>query len=160
MNSIARLPIAIFALLILTQTACNTRSGKPAILVFTKTAGFHHASIPVGIEAIRKLGAENNFTVDTTSDAGWFREDTLKKYSAIVFLNTTGNLLNNYQEADFERYIQAGGGYLGVHAATDCEYDWGWYGRMVGGYFLSHPEQQEATLEVVDQTDNSTKHLP
>ena len=160
MNSIARLPIAIFALLILTQTACNTRSGKPAILVFTKTAGFHHASIPVGIEAIRKLGAENNFTVDTTSDAGWFREDTLKKYSAIVFLNTTGNLLNNYQEADFERYIQAGGGYVGVHAATDAEYDWGWYGRLVGAWFNGHPAQQEATINVVDAGDPSTRHLP
>jgi len=145
---------------ILTITACNTKSGKPKVLVFTKTAGFHHSSIPAGVDAIYKLGAENNFEVDTTSNAGYFTEDSLKNYSAVIFLHTTGDLLNNYQEADFERYIQAGGGYVGIHAAADAEYDWGWYGRLVGAYFDSHPEQQEATLNIVDANDPSTKHLP
>ena len=155
-----RLSITIPALLFVILTGCNRRSGRPLILVFTKTAGFRHASIPVGVQAIQKLGTENDFSVDTTSDAEMFREDTLKKYSAIVFLNTTGNLLNNYQEAEFQRYIQAGGGYVGVHAATDAEYDWGWYGRLAGAWFNGHPAQQEAVLHVVDSTDISTKHLP
>jgi glucose/arabinose dehydrogenase/cytochrome c551/c552 len=106
------------------------------------------------------LGNENGFAVDTTSDASWFQDDSLKKYSAVVFLNTTGNLLNNYQEADFERYIQSGGGFAGVHAASDAEYDWGWYGRLVGGYFNGHPEPQEATLHIVDSTHPSTRFLP
>ncbi|RYE16168.1 MAG: ThuA domain-containing protein, partial [Sphingobacteriales bacterium] len=78
---------------------------KPKVLVFTKTAGFHHSSIPAGIKAIMQLAAENNFDVDTTTNAELFTEDVLKKYSAVIFLNTTGDVLNNYQEADFERYI-------------------------------------------------------
>ena len=142
-------------------------SGKPRILVFTKTAGFKHESIPDGIAAIQKLGSQNNFDVDTTSNAEWFTDDSLKKYAAVVFLSTTGDVFNNYQEAEFERYIQAGGGYVGVHAAADGEYDWGWYGRLAGGYFLVHPgirdtfrNVQQGVLTVVDQTNNATKHLP
>jgi cytochrome c len=133
---------------------------KPKVLVFTKTAGFHHASIPVGVAAIVKLGKENNFDVDTTSDDRKFVESNLKKYSAVVFLSTTGPLLTANERNDFERYIQAGGGYVGIHAAADAEYDWHWYGRLVGGYFVSHPAQQEAVLHVVDKTHISTKHLP
>ncbi|MET3114225.1 cytochrome c [Pedobacter sp. CG_S7] len=141
-------------------SSCNKRSGKPRILVFTKTAGFYHESIPLGVKAIEKLGNENNFEVDTTSNADFFIQDSLKKYAAIVFLHTTGDLLNHYQEAEFERYIQAGGGFMGVHAAADAEYDWGWYNRLVGASFESHPEQQEAVLNVIDQNDPSTSHLP
>jgi len=133
---------------------------KPKILVFTKTAGFHHASIPLGVAAITKLGQEHNFTVDTTSDDKKFTEENLKQYSAVVFLSTTGSLLTGAERNDFQRYIQAGGGYVGIHAAADAEYDWHWYGRLVGGYFVSHPAQQEATLNVVDRTHISTKHLP
>jgi cytochrome c len=133
---------------------------KPKILFFTKTAGFHHASIPLGVAAIIKLGKENNFDVDTTSDDAKIVESNLKKYSAVVFLSTTGPLLTANERNDFERYIQAGGGYVGIHAAADAEYDWHWYGRLVGGYFVSHPAQQEAVLHVVDRTHISTKHLP
>src|ERR1700676_4489523 len=102
--------------------SCHGRAGTPKVLVFTKTAGYHHASIADGIIAIQKLGRQNNFEVDTTSSATWIQEDTLKKYAAIIFLNTTGDLLNNYQEADFERFIQAGGGFPGAHAqhASGC----------------------------------------
>ncbi|MBC8034507.1 MAG: ThuA domain-containing protein [Chitinophagaceae bacterium] len=133
---------------------------KPRVLIFTKTAGFHHSSIPTGIKALVKLGKENNFDADTTTNAAYFTEDNLKKYAAVIFLNTTGNVLDSYQEADFERYIQAGGGYVGIHAATDTEYDWGWYGRLAGAYFVSHPAQQEAVLNIVDKNHVSTSHLP
>src|SRR5437879_3625989 len=95
---------------------------KPKVLVFTKTAGFHHASIPLGVAAIIKLGSENNFDVDTTSDDTKIVESNLKKYSAVVFLSTTGPLLTANERNDFERYIQAGGGYVGIHAAADAEY--------------------------------------
>ena len=91
---------------------CNKRSGKPNVLVFTKTTGYRHSSIDTGVKAIFKLGQENNFTVDTTSDASMFNEDTLKKYAAVVFLSTTDSddkLLNNYEENAFQRYIEAGG---------------------------------------------------
>ncbi|MGN6248122.1 MAG: ThuA domain-containing protein [Ginsengibacter sp.] len=141
----------------------NKRSGKPKLLVFTKTTGFHHASIPDGVKAIMKLGQENNFAVDTTSDASIFNEDSLKQYAAVVFLSTTDNkdiLMNNYEENAFQRYIEAGGGFVGVHAATDAGYHWGWYQRLVGATFNGHPEQQTATLHVVDKDNISTKGLP
>lgn len=141
--------------------ACSKkRSGQPKVLVFTKTAGFVHSSIPTGAAAIQKLGAENKFNVDTTSNADWFTEDTLKQYAAIVFLSTTGDVLNHRQEIAFERYIQSGGGFVGVHAATDTEYDWGWFTRLVGGQFASHPDQQDAILRVTDASHAATKGLP
>lgn len=113
-------------------TACNKRSGKPRLLVFTK-AGYHLDSIPAGIRTIFTLGSGHDFEADTTSDAGHFQEDSLQKYAAVVFLNTNGSLLNLYQRADFERYIQAGGGYVGIYAAPAAKYDWGWYTRLTGG---------------------------
>ncbi len=155
--------LALSAAALILTSCGGKRKGTPRILVFSKTTGFRHSSIPTGKQAIIKLGAENGFLVDTTENAEYFNEDSLRNYSAVVFLNTTDNsdsLLNNYQENAFERYIQAGGGFVGVHAATDAEYQWGWYGRLVGGYFLSHPEQQEAVLNVVDKNHISTKHLP
>ncbi|RAJ75140.1 glucose/arabinose dehydrogenase [Chitinophaga dinghuensis] len=126
------------------------REGKPKILVFTKTMGFRHASIPAGIEAFQTtLAKDLNIQVDTTEDATKFNEDTLAQYAAVVFLNTTGDVLDNYQEADFERYIQAGGGFVGVHAGTDTEYDWGWYNHLVGAQFANHPEGvHDAKLDV------------
>ncbi|MGH2624160.1 MAG: ThuA domain-containing protein, partial [Sphingobacterium sp.] len=114
--------IALLFIVMSVLVSCQQkRSGKPRVLVFSKTAGFHHNSIAQGNAALQKLGLENNFDVDTTTNAEWFTEDSLKNYSAVVFLNTTGDLLNNYQEADFERYIQAGGGFLGIHGAADAE---------------------------------------
>jgi cytochrome c len=150
-----------FTVMLLNLLSCSrTRPGQPKVLVFTKTAGYHHESIPKGAAAIAKLGLDNGFLVDTTSDASFFNEDTLSKYAAVVFLSTTGDLLNGYQENAFERYIQSGGGYMGIHAASDAEYDWGWYGRLVGGYFESHPAQQVAKILRVDSTNAATKHLP
>ena len=130
------------------------------VLVFSKTAAFRHGSIGVGKIAMLKLGKENGFSVDTTEDAKVFTEDNLKKYNAVVFLSTTGDVLDSYQQAAFERYIQAGGGYVGIHAATDCEYTWPWYGKLSGAYFKSHPKQQMAKLVVSDKTHASTSHLP
>jgi cytochrome c len=133
---------------------------KPKILVFTKTSGYHHASIAAGSAAIIKLGAENDFSIDTTSNAAKISEANLSQYAAVVFLSTTGYMLNNYQQADLERYMQAGGNFVGVHAAADAEYDWQWYGRLVGAYFDSHPAMQEAILKVVDKKHPSTRALP
>ena len=133
---------------------------KKKILVFSKTAGFHHASIKVGVPAIQKLGLENKFEVDTTTNAAKFTTKNLKQYAAVVFLNTTGDVLNDEQQAAFEQYIKAGGGYVGVHAATDTEYQWPWYGKLAGAYFLNHPHQQVATLNVVNRNTIATKHLP
>ena len=130
------------------------------VLIFSKTAGYHHNSIAVGIPAIIKLGHENNFEVDTTTNSAKFTYDNLKHYAAVIFLSTTGDVLNDSQQAEFEKYIRAGGGFVGVHAATDTEYDWPWYGNLVGAYFKSHPAQQFAVLHVVDCNFIATKHLP
>ncbi|MDB5006768.1 MAG: Trehalose utilization [Mucilaginibacter sp.] len=137
-----------------------TVTARQKILIFSKTAGFHHASIPAGIAAVTKLGQENNFDVDTTTDSKKFTYDNLKKYAAVMFLNTTGDVLNDQQQGEFEKYIHAGGGFVGVHAATDTEYDWPWYGNLVGAYFKSHPAQQSAMFHVVDHNFIATKHLP
>ena len=140
--------------------AINSDKVQPRILVFSKTAAFRHGSIPRGKQAIQTLGLENGFLVDTTENADFFTDESLKKYAAIIFLNTTGDVLNNDQQAAFERYIKKGGGYVGVHAATDTEYDWAWYGKLVGAYFENHPKVQQATLIVKDQHHISTRHLP
>ncbi|OOQ59591.1 ThuA domain-containing protein [Mucilaginibacter pedocola] len=155
-----RIKITLLLALCVLLFSYGTIPVKPRILVFTKTSGYHHESIAVGAPAIMKLGAQNNFLVDTTSDASKITEANLKKYAAVVFLHTTGYMLNNYQQADLERYMQAGGNFVGVHAAADAEYDWKYYGRLVGAYFDSHPEQQEAVLNVVDKNHASTKGLP
>lgn len=129
--------MALLVILGLVLSNCgNKREGKPKVLVFSKTMGFKHASIPDGIAALQKLGSENGFEVDTTKNAELFNEENLQQYSAIIFLSTTMNVLDHKQEAAFERYIQAGGGFVGIHAATDTEYDWGWYNKLVGASFF------------------------
>jgi len=138
----------------------SLQAKQPKILVFSKTAGFHHGSIKQGVAALQKLGSENHVTVDTTTDATKFSAKNLKQYKAVVFLSTTGDVLNDEQQTAFEHYIQAGGGYAGVHAAADCEYDWPWYGKLTGAYFAGHPAQQEAVLHVIDTDFPATSHLP
>jgi type 1 glutamine amidotransferase len=128
-------------------------------LVFSKTAGYRHQSIPAGIEAIRTLGEANGFRVDATESAALFSDENLAHYRVVVFLNTTGEILDASQQAAFERFIRRGGGFVGIHSASDTEYDWPWYGRLVGAYFQSHPPIQPAVL-IVDRSDASTAHLP
>lgn len=142
------------------MTTASAYARKPKVLVFSKTLGFHHNSIKQGIEAIQKLGLANKFDIDSTTNSANFTPANLKQYAAVIFLSTTGDVLNNEQQAAFEKYIQAGGGFVGVHSATDCEYNWPWYGNLVGAYFAGHPNQQDATLDVKDHKHISTKHLP
>jgi type 1 glutamine amidotransferase/glucose/arabinose dehydrogenase len=130
-----------------------------SLLVFTRTAGFRHASIPDSVAAMRSLGAAHGFTVVHTEDARIFSDESLAEFDVVMFLNTTGDVLDLSQEAAFERRMRAGGGFVGVHAASDTEYDWSWYGGLVGTYFRSHPAIQEATIEVVDREHPSTRHL-
>ncbi|WP_248960639.1 ThuA domain-containing protein [Sphaerisporangium perillae] len=131
-----------------------------AALVFSKTAGFRHTSIPAGIAAIKQLGQEHGFTVDATEDSAAFTEANLAKYQVVVFLSTTGDVLDATQQTAFEHYIEGGGGFAGVHAAADTEYDWAWYGKLVGAYFKQHPAPQQATVKVEDPAHPSTAGLP
>ena len=130
------------------------------VLVFSKTQGFRHKSIPAGVQAMKKLGQGNGFAVDHTEDSSKFTVENLFKYKSVVFLLTTGDILNNEQQEAFKYFIQSGGGFVGIHAATDTEYNWPWYTRLVGAQFLGHPENQNAVLECIDHKHQTTNFLP
>ena len=130
------------------------------ILVFTKTSEFRHTSIAKGVETLAALGQANNFEVVQTENGGDFNVNNLQQYQAVVFLSTTGDVLNDTQQTAFENYIRSGGSFMGIHAATDTEYDWPWYGQLVGAYFDGHPNIQPATINVVDSSHASTSQLP
>jgi type 1 glutamine amidotransferase len=157
---------ALLTGLVLVATAVVAAPASPAsaapltkVLVFSKTAGFRHSSIPNGIAAIQALGSANGFAVTATEDANQFTTANLNQYQAVIWLSTTGDVLNASQQTAFEQYIAGGHGYVGVHAAADTEYDWPWYGGVVGAYFQSHPAIQQASVRVEDR-NVSTNHLP
>jgi type 1 glutamine amidotransferase len=127
------------------------------VLVFSKTAGYRHDSIPAGIRAIRELGAAHDFAVTATEDASVVTEASP---DAVVFLSTSGEVLDAARQAAFESYVEDGGGYVGIHAAADTGYDWPWYGQLVGARFKSHPEIQRARFVTEDGTHPATAHLP
>ena len=119
------------------------------VLLFTKTAGWHHDAVHAGVSAVQELGKLHDFEVFWTADAGRVMKDAeLAKYQAVVFLLTTGDVLDEAQQAAFERYIRKGGGFVGVHSASDTEYGWPWYTKMVGHMFRVHPAVQTAVLQV------------
>ncbi|MBF8187134.1 ThuA domain-containing protein [Nonomuraea sp. K274] len=156
------LPI-LSVLTLLPSAASAATAAAPAfkVLVFSKTTGFRHDSIPEGIAAIQKLGQENNFAVDATEDSTQFTDENLAQYQAVIFLSTTGDPLGTQDQKDaFQRYIQVGGGFAGIHAASDGGYEWPWFGKLVGGYFKSHPAIQQATVKVEDPAHPSTEGLP
>ncbi|AXQ31792.1 ThuA domain-containing protein [Solimonas sp. K1W22B-7] len=149
--------------------ACDGASAAPAtatqesfnLLVYSRTTGFRHNSIPDGIRALRELGQQNGFSVDATEDPAAFTPQNLQKYAAVAFLNTTGTVLEAPQKAAFEDYIRGGGGYVGVHSAADTEYDWPFYGELVGAWFKSHPLLPQSAVLVNEAPDQpSTAHLP
>ncbi len=160
MRKAAILAGLVAALSVFALPSVAAAAPKFKVLVYSETQGFRHDSIETGIARIEQLGAANNFAGDATEDSTAFRANNLRKYDAVIFLSTTGDVLNNNQQAAFENYIQDGGGYVGIHAAADTEYDWAFYGNLVGAYFKSHPAIQQATVKVADKDHPSTKHLP
>jgi type 1 glutamine amidotransferase len=136
---------------------------QDSVLVFSRTLGFRHGSIADGIAMVQSLGQQHGFTVEATEDPTRFTAAGLAPFDALVFLSTTGNVLDDTQQLAFRQWLEGGRGWVGIHAAADCEYGWPWYGASVlgnGAWFLSHPAIQQATLvrEVAD--DPSTAHLP
>jgi cytochrome c len=126
------------------------------VLVFSKTTAYRHEVIAAATQALTELGRSEAFNVVATEEADLFSDESLVQFQAVVFLNTTGDVLNQEQQVAFERYIQAGGGFVGIHSAADTEWredPWYWYQRLVGGVFLSHPQNsdQSATVAVVGQ---------
>jgi len=129
-------------------TSATTSGGSGRVLVFSKTTGFRHQSIPDGIGALRDIGAQLSLEVDATEDASRIADASLARYQAVVFLSTTGDLLDDDQKAALQRYVRAGHGWLGIHAAADAEYRWAWYAGLVGAQFRRHPAVQQATVVV------------
>ena len=130
------------------------------VLLITETAGWHHESIDHGVLAISELAATHNFTVDRQQEAIKINDKRLKKYDAVIFLSTTADIFDDAEQAAFERYIQAGGGYVGIHAASDTEYEWEWYTKLVGRMFKIHPLQQTARLNIVEHNFPGLEHFP
>ncbi len=155
------LSVAALSIALASVPSVGPGESRYSLLVFTKTAGYVHASIPAGVAALKTLGERSGFDVDATADAAAFRDDNLKRYAAVVFLSTTGDVLDDAQQAALERYVRAGGGFVGIHSASDTEYEWPWYGRLVGAYFASHPKgTPTAIVRIVDAGHPSTSGLP
>jgi len=144
----------------LDSTSLRAEWVSPRVLVFSKTAGFRHDSIPEGIEMLRNIANRRRMELVSTEDSAIFTDENLKNLDAVIFLNTTGDVLDKQQEAAFETFIRHGGGYIGIHSASDTEYDWPFYADLVGAYFNSHPAIQDADVIVREPRHVTTMHLP
>jgi type 1 glutamine amidotransferase len=157
----------VLALLLPTAEGAPAHAQSPppaedplSLLVFTKTNGYRHASIPDGRAMFDTLATRHGWRVQATEDSTAFRSERLAGVDVVVFLSTTGNVLGPEGEAALRQFVQQGGGFVGIHAASDTEYDWPWYGRLVGAYFDGHPPVQTATVRVEDRAHSSTRMLP
>lgn len=129
------------------ELAAPTHPARDTVLVFSRTTGYRHASIPVGIATVQELSEELGWQVQATEDPRAFLE--LARVRCVVFLSTTGDVLGPAEQAAFERWYRDGGSWLGIHAATDTEYDWPWYTALAGAQFASHPAIQAAQIRPV-----------
>lgn len=135
----------MLVLLVVLLCGCASVAPMPRVLVFTRTEGWRHDSIPDAVAALRRLGAREGIAVESTEDAGAFTADNLARYQSVVFASTTLDVLDGAQQAALQAFVRGGGGFMGVHAAADTEYDWPWYGQLVGARFDSHPEGLQST---------------
>lgn len=169
-----KLSVYYAAFFLLISTCLIICCGKPAsnaaakvrqekrVLIFTKTApdSYRHVSIESAKIAVKKLCEENGYLADTTENSAFFTDEKLKQYSTLIFISSNKDVFTDDQKAAFQRYIRAGGGFVGIHAATGTEREWAWYGKLVGAVFVWHPPIQTGTIDVIDQTHPSTKDLP
>ena len=134
--------------------------GPFQVLAFSKTVGFRHDSIGAGLELLSELGMEHDFSVTKTEDGADFTDQNLAQYAVVVFMNASGDVLDDTQQGAFERYIRAGGGYVGVHCASCAEGGWAWYGELVGARFSGHPAIQKVTIKLENHEHPSNLELP
>lgn len=125
--------------------ASAAQAAMPRVLVFSKTTGWRHDSIPTAVAAVQKLAIAESLYSNATEDAAAFTPENLKSYRAVIFVNTTGDVLDAAQQQALQEFIEGGGGFMGIHSAADTEYDWPWYGTLVGAWFLSHPPGLQTT---------------
>ncbi|HVZ97631.1 MAG TPA: ThuA domain-containing protein [Chitinophagaceae bacterium] len=119
-------------------------------LIVTTTRGWHHESLHSGVLAIQELGRKNFFDAVLFEDPNGFTDNYVKQFQVIIFLNTTGDIFDSAQQKVMERFIESGKGFVGIHSASDTEYDWEWYTKLVGRMFHIHPAVQTARLTVLD----------
>jgi type 1 glutamine amidotransferase len=134
-------------------------NGPPQILLFTKTQGFKHQSQEFAIGAIQSYFASKGVRTLVNSDSSVFTKEGLASYDAVMFLLTTGNVLGPAEEKSIQEYIRGGGGFIGVHSAADTEYDWPWYGQLLGAYFDDHTQVMDAIVYKTDTLHISTRHM-
>jgi len=132
------------------QSEKSSKTPRLKVLVFSKTAGYRHKSIADGLKMFSELAQQENWTLTATEDAGLFTSDFLKNFDVVVFLSPTHDVLNAQEQAAFKQFMESGKGFVGIHSASDCEYDWPWYGKLVGAYFKTHPPVQQATIVIED----------
>lgn len=143
-----------------TKVLVEAGAGQPSVLVFSRTAGFRHDSIPAGLTALTALARQHGFGLAATEEKAQFTDENLARFAAVVFLSTTGEILDATHEAAFQRYIAAGHGYVGIHAASDCEYTWPFYGELVGAYLAGHSVVALASVKPEPVTHASLDGLP
>ncbi|MFD0991097.1 ThuA domain-containing protein [Mariniflexile jejuense] len=130
------------------------------VLLFTKTVGFHHESILEGVRGIRSLAAKHDFIVDWQENSNVFNDENLSKYQCVVFLSTTGDILNENEQKSFEKFIRNGNGFVGVHSASNTETDWLFFTKMLGMTFKIHPLVQTAYIKVEDSNFPGMERFP
>lgn len=152
-----RLLIALFVLLSYAGMAQTEKN----VLVFTKNGeGYIHDNIGASVKGLIKLSEDNGFVVEVSDDASIFTEEKLKNYDALIFSNTNNTVFDNDdQKLALIRYVEAGGGFVGIHSACATERDWPWFWALVGGKFIRHAPFQEFTLTVIDADHASTSFI-
>ncbi len=121
-------------------------------LIVTTTRGWHHESLHYGVVALEEMAKENFFDAVLFENPNGFTDEYLKQFQVIIFLNTTGDIFDSAQQKVMERFIESGKGFVGIHSASDTEYGWDWYTKLVGRMFYIHPPVQTARLRVIDST--------
>lgn len=133
----------------------------PSILVFTKTTGFRHDSIPAGVAAVERIAAELGYETEHTEDAAIYNPLDLARFSAVVWLSPSGDILGELERAALADFVTGGGGWCGIHAASTAERSWPFFREMVGARFIGHPPGcTPGEIDVVDTGHPSTAHLP
>jgi type 1 glutamine amidotransferase len=133
----------------------------PAILVFTKTTGFRHDSIPAGVAAVERIAAELGYETEHTEDAGVYNPLDLARFAAVAWVSPSGDILDELERAALADFVTGGGGWCGIHAASTAERSWPFFRELVGARFIGHPPGcTPGEIDVVDTEHASTAHLP
>lgn len=155
----------LFSLLLLQAFSCSNSTGvvqgeNPRVLIFTKTLAYRHECIEPGVKAMQTWFAKRGITSVHSEDALMFTPQKLKEFDAVMFFQTTGNVLDSVEQLAFMKYIQSGKGFVGIHSAADTEYDWPWFTELLGARFADHPDIQTGVMISLDSARITTSHLP